>query len=263
MCSPEESGILFVLIVLNKIRHNEKLLSSTLNSIRVFVQRSCLVVQSKHELKMAATANEGNTEIMTDEQEEDSGDLSVGVITPISFAVNSLHLLELPVRDIDELYSLHDGDVPYNGWSDVQRTCLSILTDLLGMLMTCSLGLDDTIKEEEVILDKMLRCLKLCHCGALNILKWRVIERRSRRSEDDEDSIEDSCIFSSQNVALLSCLLLKEDCSYMPCVLTHQYRLRIGLTHVNLLLDCYGISNHHITNIVLVSIHNASVYIMH
>ena len=186
------------------------------------------------------------------ETEVDEVNLSVAeTVTSVSFASSCIQLLHHPLKYIDDFYSINNGIVPYNGWSALQKACIGIVTCLLGTVMMCGSGLRNK-EEEEKVLVRMMECVKLCHCGGLSLLEWKQVSHRTQSDEDDYTDDQDF-ILSLDNVAILSCLLLSENCFYLPAVLSHQYRLHLGLLHTNHLLELHRLLDHKLIKMALVS----------
>ncbi len=185
----------------------------------------------------------------------------------ISFVSSCLCVVDTPIRCIDEYYCSNNGIVYH--WSDLQKVCIGILVDLLETVLACNGQIECHTKEkvcngrieEEKMAEQIMEYVKLCHCNGLKLLEWKQVTRRRRlnNNDDDDDGCEDydygdDFVLSMEGVAILSCMLLKETCSYLPVVLSHQYRLHLGLVHISHILEVYSLSNHKLVMMALVCI---------
>lgn len=235
----------FVLVI-SRVKSNQKLLYSTLYSTRTFIQKSL-----NNLIKMADKEKQDkipSTDPMNDDTDEeiDSSVLSSRSATPTSFTSASLQLVQTPLKYIHDEYCNGCGTMPGAGWSDLQRVCICILMDLIGAVMMYRRKDGD----RDDVIRLVMEGVTHCHCGGLQLLEWEEVKRRRSALTDDDD--DDTVLLTPEKVAILSCCLLKEDCSYLPSVLSHEYRLLLGLTHINCILDYYAISNSTLTLISLV-----------
>ena len=241
------------LIVIDNVSSNKLLLSSTLTNIRRFLQKHCTTIKSKQEVTPS------NNTIVTSDKEGEEEESAAAVQLPtndvnvVSFILSCLCLLDSPLNFIDDYYCRNNGVVPYIGWTDLQKVCIGILTDLLETAMVCN---GRSQQDEESVTVKILEYVKLCHCDGVKLLEWEQITRRRRLTDRDDyeedDDDDESFVLSLEGIAILSCLLLNETCSYLPVVLTHQYRLHVGLIHISQMLELYVLSNHKLTTMALV-----------
>ena len=209
-------------------------------SVRTLLIKYCIV------LKMRTSKPTGLTEDITKQNLEDQDEFSciqIDDVTSVSLTMACLDLLSPSLHQIHQLFCDNCGLVDYIGWSPLQQICNGILLDLLDVVMVCNMN------EEHVVVAKVIENIRLCHCGALQLLEWKKVHTRRRLEEEEED------IFSIDGLAHLCCILMMEtdtNC-YLPCVLSHEYRLQLSLPHVNELLTKYGISHDMLSKRAVVS----------